>query len=169
MVRLFGNVRAGWLALGALVGTAAAVLVSHGPMHAVATDRQENFAMCTSPVDGDLEAVFFLDSLTGRLTGLVLNPTTGAFTARFSRDVFSDLQTDGSKNPKLLLVSGNGQLRGAGQAQFAAGLLYVTEISSGKIAAYGVPFNRAALNARQPIQAELVLLQVGALREAVVR
>ena len=44
------------------------------PLHAVSTDRTDTFAMATGPVDSEVEAVYFLDFLTGdRVDGAIRN------------------------------------------------------------------------------------------------
>ena len=42
------------------------------------TDRAETFAMATGPVDDEVEAVYFLDFLTGDLGGRGVGPATGS-------------------------------------------------------------------------------------------
>ncbi len=53
------------LAIGLVIGLNAAGWWPQVPIHAVATHGQENFAICTTPMDEDVEAVFVLDDLTG--------------------------------------------------------------------------------------------------------
>ena len=46
-----------WLVAGIAIGVFCGGFVSHAPLHAVATDRQDNFALATVPVDDSQEAV----------------------------------------------------------------------------------------------------------------
>ena len=43
-----------------------------------ATDRGETYAIATGPVDNEVEAVYFLDFLTGDLGAVVLGPSSRA-------------------------------------------------------------------------------------------
>jgi lysophospholipase L1-like esterase len=62
-------------------------------LHATATDRVQNFAIATGPVDEDMEAVFFLDFLTGTLKAAVLSrdSRTPQFRARYEANINADL------------------------------------------------------------------------------
>ena len=96
--------RAAWLAAGVLLGLVAAGWLPHSPAHAVATDRLGDFAIATGPLDSDLEAIYFLDCLTGDLRAAVLNPYTWKFYSQFQTNVIEYLGVDASKNPRYLLV-----------------------------------------------------------------
>jgi hypothetical protein len=128
------------------IGLAGGVLVGgywpHTPLHAVATDRAETFAMATGPVDADVEAVYILDFLTGDLKALVLGKQPGTFSGFFQCNVAADLGIDPQKNPKFVMVTGVINLRrgGGSRAQYGSALCYVAEITSGKMAAYAVPW-----------------------------
>src|SRR5581483_10120616 len=88
---------------------------------------------------------YFLDFLTGELKAAVLNPRNGKFTSFFTYDkVFEDLGINVKeiKNPKFLMVTGVTDMkRGSGMAKLGKGVIYITELTSGKIVAYAVPFN----------------------------
>jgi hypothetical protein len=159
-----------WPLAGLAAGLLAASIWPRTPVMAVATDRQENFAICTGPVDEDFEAVFFLDFLTGDLRASVISPVNGKFNSYFERNVLNDLQVDVSKNPRYVMVTGMANLRrGAGNIQPGVAVLYVAEVTSGLMAAYAVPWVRGANNAAIPQTNELVLLDVGQFRNAPIR
>ncbi len=160
-----------WLAAGVAVGLVAGGFLPHAPLHAVATDRQDNFAICTCPLDGDQEAVVFLDFLTGDLTATAYNvavpqPVVGVV---YSRNILTDLGVDATKSPKFLMVSGLLQMRPQGQLQFGASVVYVAEITSGKVAAYAMPYNKGRLNQSTGAVGQFQLLHVGPFRQNVVR
>jgi hypothetical protein len=78
---------------------------------------------------------------------------------------------DVSKNPKYLMVTGVSQLRRTGgQIQPGMSVVYVAEVTGGRIAAYGVPWSRARANSGVPAQGvALVLLDVMQFRTTAVR
>jgi hypothetical protein len=67
-----------------------------------------------------------------------------------------DFGLDPSKNPKFLMVTGLADLRSGSQSTFGAAVVYVVELSSGKICAYAVPWNRARWVARAPMGGALM-------------
>ncbi len=72
-----------WMALGLLLGGVAAALWPATPLHAVATDRTDNFAIATGLLDEDTEAIYFLDFVTGELKGTALSKVIRKFFASF--------------------------------------------------------------------------------------
>jgi hypothetical protein len=148
-------------ALMLLIGLALGGMFPHTPLHAVATDRTESFIVATGLVDSEVEAVFLLDCLTGDLRAAVLGKTSGGFTSIYSypgAQLMRDFGLDPSKNPKFHMVTGLADLRTGSQNVYGSAVLYVVEVSSGKIAAYAVPWNRARFLTRAPISANLVLV-----------
>jgi hypothetical protein len=137
------------------IGLAAGLVLSgfwpYTPLHAVSTDRADTFAMATGPVDGKVEAVYFLDFLTGDLGALVLGETGGTWSGSFTYNVSRDLAVDPQKNPKFMMVTGMATIRRAGgtRLQPSAAACYVAEINSGLVAAYGIPWSPQAYNAGQ--------------------
>ena len=153
------------LMIGLVLGLVLGGLWSGGPMHAVATDRTDTFAMATGPVDDEIEAVFFLDFLTGELRAYVIGRQRAKFSAFFNRNVLADLGVDPSKNPKLMLVTGMSDFRrGAARMQPSRSIAYVAEVTSGRVAAYSIPWNSSMHAAGQPITAQLVLLDIAMFR-----
>src|SRR4051812_6114177 len=65
------NSKLTWLAVGLMAGVViglnASGLWPQVPLHAVATHGQDNFAICTGPLDDEIEAIFVLDFATGDL------------------------------------------------------------------------------------------------------
>jgi hypothetical protein len=86
----------GWaagLAIGLLLGLMIGGLWPDTPLHAVATDRGESYSICTGFVDDGVEAIYFLDFLTGTLSAAVLSnrPQSPGFQARYQGNVTNDL------------------------------------------------------------------------------
>jgi hypothetical protein len=164
-----------WPVAGVLVGVVVGLFfggVMHAPLHAVATDRQDNFAMATVPLDDDQEAVVFLDFLTGDLKATLFNvvrgpqPTIGVI---YTKNILQDLGVDATKNPKFLLVGGRLQMRPQGQMQFGGSVIYVAEVNSGKVGVYAMPYNRGALQNASEAQGQFQTVFVGEFRKAVIR
>jgi hypothetical protein len=160
-----------WMAAGLVVGFVLGGFVGHSPLHAVATDRQENFAIATCPVNEDQEAVVFLDFLTGDLKATLFNtiqaePTVGVI---YSKNILADMAIDATKNPKFLMVTGRLQLRPQSQLQFGASVIYVAEVNSGKVGVFAMPYSLAALQKAQGATGEFRTIFVGPFRQAVVR
>jgi hypothetical protein len=153
-----------------VIGLAVGMLWPQTPIHAVATDRVDNCAMATGPLDDDTEALFYLDFLSGELKATALSPIARKFFASFTANVIQDLGVDVSKNPQYLMVTGNSIFRrGGGQVQPGDAVVYVAELTSGKVAAYAVPWSQAyAISGRQ-IRAPLVLLDVYPMRVSLAR
>ncbi|HEV3021060.1 MAG TPA: hypothetical protein VGX76_01275 [Pirellulales bacterium] len=162
--------RAVWLAAGVLLGLAAASFLPHSPAHAVATDRMGDFAIATGPLDDQVEAIYFLDFLTGDLRAAALNLYTWKFGSLFATNVIDDLGIELDKNPRYLLVTGNALLkRNAGPITPGSSAVYVAELTSGKIAAYVVPWSQAYNNSRIPIAGKILAVDVMKFRTAPIR
>jgi hypothetical protein len=101
----------------------------------------DKFTMVTVPIGGGNEnfGVFVLNHLTGMLRGAVLNNATGTFTHHYVYNVAADFQTaTATPDPKYAIVSTFAAFQSAGgPGQPAKGALYVGELSSGAVIAYG--------------------------------
>jgi hypothetical protein len=151
-----------WLGLGVLAGMALAGFWPQTPLHAVATDRVDTFAIATAYLDEVHEAICFLDFLTGDLKAAALSKQKGKFNAFFTYNVNVDLGVDPSKSPRFLMVTGLADLvrQGGARVSPSRSVIYVAEITTGKLAAYSIPWSPAAHAAGQPIKAQFVLLDV---------
>ena len=78
---MWKHARLAWLGFGLVAGLLLAWFWPNTPLRAVATDRCDTFAMATVPLDDTVEAVCFLDFLTGNLRGAALSKLTGQFNA----------------------------------------------------------------------------------------
>lgn len=134
--------RSAWLACGLVVGLLVGGFWPHAPAHAVAGDRHENFAICTGAVEQGLEALFVLDFLTGQISAGVLSPQTGKFTVSYSHNINKDLGVDPTQGPRYLMCTGAAQIqaRGAGMQRGTSSVLYVAELTTGRLVAYALPW-----------------------------
>ena len=90
---------------------------------------------------GALESVFVLDFLTGRLVGSTLDPKTGRFHRFYIRNVGADFGVQPRSIPKYAISSGIMPFSHAGKTEAANGVLYISELTSGQVAAYGYPYS----------------------------
>jgi hypothetical protein len=174
MMESWKTSRAAWLVAGVLAGAVLAGLLPHAPLHAVATDRQENFAIATGHLDQGIEAVFYLDFLTGELKGTVISPQTGKFFGIYHTNILQDLGVDVTKNPKYVMCTGDLQLRrfgaGAGPAaQPAECAVYIADSTTGKCICYAMPWNIAMGNNAQPFNLPFVMLDAIQFRTQAIR
>jgi hypothetical protein len=172
MSQTINRKRLGWILLGVLVGFLLSVLMPAQPLHAVATSGADGFQLATGLLDNTVEGVYFLDTLTGVLKGAAMNVTNYQFTTIFETNVINDLKLDPAKSPKFLMVTGLAELRRtATQFQPGLALIYVLELNTGTLAAYGVQWNigRTTMASPAPQATRFVLLDTKQLRNVAVR
>jgi hypothetical protein len=152
-----------------IVGLMLGALAPQAPLHAVATNSNEQFALATGSLDDVTEAVYCLDFATGELRAAVISPVTRRFSAFFHANVAADLGVDGGRNPKYLIVTGSSLFRpNAGTLQPSTSVVYVAELTSGKMVAYNVPWSPAFANAALRISKPMNQLDVVPFRTAAV-
>ncbi len=162
------------LIVGLTVGLIVGGIWPEAPLHAVATHGQENFAIATGHADDRIEALYFLDYLTGNLQAAVLSISTGQFIAYYEKNILQDLEIESGRTPRYMMVTGFADLRRVpGRIRPAASVCYVADATTGKVAAYTIPWigGQVAAGAAGagPIEAPLVLLSVTKFRIAEVR
>ena len=151
------------LGLGLVAGLVVAGLCPSVPLHAVATDKIDTFSMATGAVEGDYEAVYFLDHLSGDLHAYVIGRMArggfGVLQHGFRNVIEEDFKTDGDKTPKFLMLTGISDLnrRGTGgNALPSRAVVYVADVTSGAAVAYALPFNTTQHNAGMFVETPLV-------------
>lgn len=137
------------LALAAVgLGVAIGGWLRAAPRPALASTAavEDSFAVCTTPVGDGMEGLFMLDFDTGDISGGVLNQNTAKFSVGYRYNVLKDLgfKPGKVKHPKFLLVPGQVNFEGPMANKLAQSVLYVTDVSTGVTAAYGVPWTAAA-------------------------
>jgi hypothetical protein len=139
------------LAIGLVLGLNLAGLWPTTPLHATATMGADNFVIATGPVDDGVEALYFLDYLTGDLRAAVLNQRSPGFSAFFEYNIAQDFNAGGG-NPKYLMVTGVANIpRGAGNTQLATSAVYIAEATTGQLVAYMLPWNSSVYRAGKPL------------------
>ena len=164
--------RPAWLVAGAVLGLVVGLNISgvwpSVPLHATATQGLDKFAIATGLVDDSVEAIYFLDFLTGDLRAAVINPKTGKFNAYFTRNIATDFGAVG-QGARYLIVTGFADMpRGRANFQYAKSIVYVAEAGSGQVAAYTIPWNSAFQAAGKPQTGEFQPLDVKPFRTAFV-
>jgi hypothetical protein len=160
------------LAIGLGFGAAFGILFANYwpsvPLGAVATDRTDGFAIATGYCDEAVEAIYFLDFLTGDLSAAVVSKQNGQFNAFYTHNVLADLGINPSKPSRFLLTTGSADLRRTGgkTTALSRSLVYVAELQGGKVAAYAIPWSSSAWNAGQTLRGQFTLLDVGRFRGA---
>jgi len=154
------------LGIGLMIGMLFAQSWPNVPLHAVATDRTDGFAIATGYCDESVEAVYFLDFLTGDLSAAVVSKQNGQFNAFYTHNVAADLGLNPAKPPRFLLTTGTVDLRRTGgkTTTLSRSLVYVAELQCGKVAAYAIPWSSSAWNAGQTLRGQFTLLDVGRFR-----
>jgi hypothetical protein len=157
------------LVVGLIIGLNMAGLWPSIPLHATATHGLDKFAIATGLVDDSVEALYFLDFLTGDMRAAVINPKTGKFNAFFTRNIAADFGGAG-RNSGYLIVTGFADMpRGTANFQFAKSVVYVAEASTAQVAAYTIPWNSSKQAAGQTQYGEFQPLDVKPFRTTFIR
>ena len=172
MSEFFRN-RPAWLGAGIVIGLIVGLNIQgiwpSVPLHASATHGLDKFAIATGFVDDDVEALYFLDYLTGDMRAAVINPKTGKFNSFFTRNIVADFQGAG-RNMGYLLVTGFVNMpRGTANFQYAKSIVYVAEATTGQVAAYTIPWNSTSQAAGRAQYGEFQWLDTRPFRTAFVR
>jgi hypothetical protein len=138
----------GLLGVGIWIGKGSAAKPSLPPelLQANSTHGTSTMAICTAPIDEEVDGFFALDYLTGDLKGWVFNPRNGSFGGLFLTNISQYLGPPG-KNAEYLLVSGRISPPASGSSTRAASMvLYVVDVRGGGFAAFSVPWDRTMRN-----------------------
>lgn len=140
------------------------------PVHATASDGIEALTMCTGELDTGVEAVFILDGVTAQLSGGVINTNTRKFSMKFTYgNLVEDLGISTVKNPKFLMVTGQLPFTAGRTGRLGKVVVYVAELNSGWIGAYGVPYDSTRYANGQLTTVPLVRLDGLKFRESIIR
>lgn len=165
--------RAAYVAMGVVLGLIIGLnlegLWPTAPLHATATHGIDKFAIATGNVDAGVEALYFLDFLTGDMRAAVINPKTGKFNSFFTRNIATDFGGAGRSSGYLMVTGAVNMPRGSNNYQFAESIVYVAEAGTGQVAAYTIPWNSSAQAAGKRQYGEFQPLDVQQFRTAFVR
>ncbi len=165
------------LMVGAVLGMNLAGLWPQQRLHASATESVDNFTVATGMAGDGVEALFFLDKLTGDLKAAVINPRPGGrnatpkFTNFYEYNITQDFAvTGGGRGGNYIMITGEAQIpRGSAGFQLGNSVIYVVDVASGDAAAYALPFNTTQFASGKPFMGTFVPLDRVKLRTAFVR
>jgi hypothetical protein len=185
-----------WLAVGLAMGTAIGGLWPHTPLHAIATDRSENIIIATGLINENVEAIFFLDSLTGTLRAAVPSQLRmvdyqAMWEANASADLMACIRTvnanvarlSGGKGaavarpaiqmpqaPRFLMVTGLMDIRqGSARMRPSRSVVYVAEANTGIVMTYLLPWSDQMHTSNQPLRMPMTLWAADQFPTAVIR
>jgi hypothetical protein len=69
-----------------------------------------------------------------------MNRQIGKFRSFYFRDLAKDFEVDGDADPHYCMVTGYAQVPNQQNVSMASGMLYIGELTSGKVAAYAFPW-----------------------------
>lgn len=161
----------GFVAGGFLLGRHFSSPTFKVPVFASASQGHDNFVIATGMVDDGVEALYFLDFLTGDLKATVVNERSRGFNAFFEYNIANDFNLSEVRNPKYLMVTGiarNLSTPGAG-GQVGESVLYVVEATTGQLVAYVLPWKPGFQSAGKVQRGTFIPLARTELRTAFVR
>ena len=117
------------------------------PVFASASSESDGAVIATGSFGSNIEALYYLDSQSARLSAAVVSRSTPSFQKSFTRNVKNDLVEAAQEFgisvptvPKFLLVTGESDLRNVGTVgNLSKSLAYVAEINSGIVLVYALP------------------------------
>ncbi|MGC4007037.1 MAG: hypothetical protein QM811_29500 [Pirellulales bacterium] len=160
------------LVAGIVIGLLCGTLVPPNQLHAVATQGGEGFSVCTAELESGFEAIYYLDYQTGDLTCFALHPRTlpkPKFNYMATHNILDDFKD--AKSTKFLLISGSSDLNTnvTTNKRMSTGIVYVVEVVSGMVCAYGAPYPTNRVSVQLPVKETMVLIDKAKFRGAGVR
>ncbi|MCF0233799.1 MAG: hypothetical protein HUK22_02325 [Thermoguttaceae bacterium] len=116
------------------------------PVLATASSESDGVVLATGAYGASVEAMYYLDSQSGRLSGALISRDAPTFQKTFSRNVKNDL-VEATKQlgiplpaaPKFLMVTGDSDVRQVGsRSGYSKSFAYVAEINSGVVLVYAL-------------------------------
>ena len=140
------------------------------PLDATASVIGEKYSMATGFVSEDVEGLFVLDHNSGLLQCNVIYPrmARAGIMGQFSINVADALGT-GGKGGEYMMLTGVVQFPRASNNPMAGTVVYVMDTASGNYAGFGIPFNRAVMNANKPQQQPMFVVLNGSANPIVDR
>lgn len=117
------------------------------PVFAASSSESDGVVLATGAFGSSAEAMYYLDSQSGRLSAALLSRSAPEFQKTFSRNVKNDLveaanqlQIPVPTTPKFLMTTGETDVRNVGaRGALSNAFVYVAEINSGLVLVYALP------------------------------
>ena len=117
------------------------------PVFASASSESDGVIVATGSFGANIEAMYYLDSQSGRLSAAVISRSAPSFQKLFSRNLKGDLVKTAEQfnvsvptAPKFLMVTGETDTRNVGSVgNLSQSFVYVAEINTGIVLVYALP------------------------------
>ena len=117
------------------------------PVFATASSESDGVVIATGTFSANVEAMYYLDSQSGRLSAGLISRSAPVFQKSFTRNLKNDLveaceqiQLPIPTVPKFLMITGESDIRNVGaSSNMSRSLLYVSEINTGLVFVYALP------------------------------
>ncbi|MBR4833138.1 MAG: hypothetical protein IKU86_02240 [Thermoguttaceae bacterium] len=117
------------------------------PVFAASSSESDGVVLATGSFSSNVEAMYYLDSQSGRLSAALLSRSAPEFQKTFVRNVKNDLVEAANQlgvsvptTPKFLMTTGEADVRNVGaRGALSKSFVYVAEINSGFVLVYALP------------------------------
>ncbi|MDO5309668.1 MAG: hypothetical protein Q4G03_09310 [Planctomycetia bacterium] len=117
------------------------------PVFASASSQGDGVVLATGSFSNNVEAMYYLDSQSGRLSAALISRTAPVFQKTYTRNLKNDLveatqnlQIPMPASPRFLMVTGEADVRNVGAvSNLSRAFVYVAEINSGVVLVYALP------------------------------
>ncbi|MBQ6827771.1 MAG: hypothetical protein IJO46_07125 [Thermoguttaceae bacterium] len=117
------------------------------PVFAASSSESDGVVLATGAFGSSAEAMYYLDSQSGRLSAALLSRSAPEFQKTFVRNVKNDLVLAANETgvpvpttPKFLMTTGETDVRNVGaRGALSNAFVYVAEINSGLVLVYALP------------------------------
>ncbi len=117
------------------------------PVFATASSESDGVIVSTGAYSANVEAMYYLDSQSCRLSAALVSRSVPEFQKTFTRNLKTDLAEAAEQlrlsvptSPKFLMITGEADIRNVGSvANMSRALVYVAEINTGIVFVYALP------------------------------
>lgn len=117
------------------------------PVLATSSSEDSGVVIATGYFNSNIEALYYLDSQSGRLSAALISRSEPAVQKSYVRNIKTDLaeaaqqlQVPAPTSPKFIMTTGDVDVRNVGSvANLSKAFLYVAEINSGIVIVYALP------------------------------
>jgi len=125
----------------------------------------KTISMATGSITNEVESLFILDHLTGKLQCWLLNPRSGDVGGIYVANVNETLELDKGE-PDFVMTTGDFFFRQSNASRLANTVCYVGDGKSGKVVGYSLAYNKAGFQKGVIQQGELSVICKGPIRQA---